>query len=233
MAFTLQFNPKDGVIADVACGTAIWLLHVARELPDAHLEGFDIDLTRGPSKKSLPSNVSLREWNIFDDVPSDVVGKYEYVHVRLLILVIENSDTSKIIANLLKLLKPGGYLQSDELDDVNIIVKRDDPAMETPALNGLLNLCRSDGRYDWSIKLDEALTKGGFRDAKLEKYGDSKEIARAFNDQHMLTMEEFATTMAKVGQTDMSRKIQKMISDALIEAANGPTLCVPRLVVTA
>ena len=48
---------ENAVTADVACGTGIWLIHVAREHPKAQLDGFDIDLTRAPFQQSLPSNV--------------------------------------------------------------------------------------------------------------------------------------------------------------------------------
>lgn len=89
---------KHSTIADVACGTGIWLIHVARELPSAQLDGFDIDLTLAPHRLSLSQNTSLRYWNIYNDVPIDMVGKYDFVHVRLLILVVENSDTSRIVS---------------------------------------------------------------------------------------------------------------------------------------
>lgn len=41
---------ENSVFADVACGTAIWLVHVAQQFPSASLDGFDIDLSRAPSK---------------------------------------------------------------------------------------------------------------------------------------------------------------------------------------
>ena len=97
------------MIADIACGTAIWLLHVARNLPpDTTIEGFDIDLTRAPAQDLLPDNVHLAQWDIFDNVPDGMVGRYDYVHVRLLILVIERRDIPDIIRKFRKLLKPGG-----------------------------------------------------------------------------------------------------------------------------
>ena len=224
---------SNSVIADVACGTGIWLIHVAQEIPKAQLDGFDIDLTQAPSKQSLPANVTLRQWNIFEDVPSDLVGKYDFIHVRLLILVIKNSDPRSVIRNLLKLLKPRGYIQWDELDCVNMCVRKDDVTVNAPALDELRKLCHSNGKYDWSIQIAEFLTKEGFEDAKLEYFGDSKEIARAFNDQHMLTMDEFAIMMAKTGQSEMARNIYQLIGDACREATKGATLCIPRVVCTA
>lgn len=39
---------KCGIIADVATGIGMWLIDVARELPTAQIEGFDIDLSQAP-----------------------------------------------------------------------------------------------------------------------------------------------------------------------------------------
>lgn len=175
----------------------------------------------------------LRKWNIFEDVPSDLVEKYDFVHVRLLILVIQNSDPRSIVRNLLKLLKPGGFLQWDELDCVNMCIKKDDPSLKTPALDEIYSLCHSSGKYDWSVQIANILAEEGFRNAEIEYFGDSQEMARAFNDQHMLTMDEFATMMTKIGQREMARNIYQLIGDAFHEATKGAMLCIPRVVCTA
>lgn len=109
-------TPKGSIIADVATGTGMWLIDVARELPTAQLDGFDIDLSQAPPQQWLPSNATLRYWNIFEYLPGDLIGKYDFVHVRLLVLVIEQGDPTSLLRNLLKMLKPGGYLQWDDLD---------------------------------------------------------------------------------------------------------------------
>ena len=88
----------------------MWLIDVARELPDALLYGFDNDLKQAPHQNWLPSNVTTRYWNIFEEIPADLVGRFDLVHIRLVVLVVEESDPRPIIGNLLKMLKPGGYL---------------------------------------------------------------------------------------------------------------------------
>lgn len=92
-------------IADVAVGTGAWLLNVARTLPNATFEGFDNDLSQAPHQKWLPQNVSMRHWDIFDEVPEDLVAKFDFVHVRLLVMVIEGHPEG-VIRNLFKMLKP-------------------------------------------------------------------------------------------------------------------------------
>ena len=85
---SLQFNlhpsisiPKEARIADAATGTAIWLVDVAREYPTAQLDGFHINTSQAPPKQWLPPDIILETWNIFDDVPEQMNGVYDIVHV--------------------------------------------------------------------------------------------------------------------------------------------------------
>jgi SAM-dependent methyltransferase len=119
-------------IADVATGTGfgsefffprrialtscrIWLLE-SRSLfpPESRLDGFDIDLAQAPHAKWLPDNLYLRQWDMLGDVPDDMVGIYDIVHVRLVMLVIKDNDPVPLIKNLCKLLSDviqlGSYL---------------------------------------------------------------------------------------------------------------------------
>lgn len=44
----------------------------------------------------------------------------------------------------------GGYLQWDELDCVNMKVKKVDPDIQAPALDQIREMCYANGRYNWS-----------------------------------------------------------------------------------
>ncbi|KAJ0375158.1 hypothetical protein COL922a_014199 [Colletotrichum nupharicola] len=52
----------------------------------------------------------------FGDVPEELVGKYDVVHLRLWCCVVTGGNPSKLIQGAMRLLKPGGYLQWDESD---------------------------------------------------------------------------------------------------------------------
>lgn len=110
----LQIPSINPTIADVATGTGLWAIHVAREVPSAQVDGLDIDMTQAPHPSWLPDTVRLREWDMFSPVPGDLRGKYDLVHVRLLVLVLSGVDAGPAIRNMLALLKPGGWLQWDE-----------------------------------------------------------------------------------------------------------------------
>ena len=53
----------------------------------------------------------LKHFDVFDDIPDDLQGKYDIVHARLLLMAVETSDPRPIIRYLVKMLKSGGYLQ--------------------------------------------------------------------------------------------------------------------------
>jgi len=217
-------------IADVATGTASWLIDISSSFPEAQLDGFDLTLDQTPHQNWLPKNITLRNWNIFEDPPEEVVGKYDFVHVRLLVVVIKEATTSLVLKNLLKLLKPGGYLQWDEMDIANMSVKRADPAISSPALDELREMCWSNGKYDWTLKLPEFMKEEGFLDVQVESYDDPKELIRAFGDQHLFTMEELARSLMRVGEKEAAEKFYGVVEGGYEEVVRGAALCIPRIV---
>ncbi|KAL9004063.1 MAG: hypothetical protein Q9188_003098 [Gyalolechia gomerana] len=225
--------PPNAVIADVACGSGMWLIDVSRQLPDAHLDGFDLVLRQVPHRKWLPANVNVRYWNILEDIPDDLIGKYDYVHTRLLVLIVEHKNPRPIIQNLRKMLKPGGYLQWDELDCVHMCVKKADPGIHAPAVEQLREWSWADGRHDWTVQLPRFFTEEGFQDAKMDCVGDAPELIRPFNEQHLLTAEEFAEGLVKLGKREAAAKYFRLIQEAYEESVAGVALCVPRIVCVA
>ncbi len=64
-------------IADIGTGTGIWLLDLSDSLPSSiQLDGFDIDLSQCPPRPWLPPNVSMRNLNIHDETPEDMLEIY-------------------------------------------------------------------------------------------------------------------------------------------------------------
>ena len=111
-------------IADVATGTGLWMLDAAQERPNARLHGYDVDTTQAPAPGWLPANARIDRWDIFQDPPAQALGSYDLVHVRLLVLVLSGLDPRPVIRRLSSLLKPGGWLQWEDLDCIHMHVKR-------------------------------------------------------------------------------------------------------------
>ncbi|KAL8794431.1 MAG: hypothetical protein Q9195_003018 [Heterodermia aff. obscurata] len=105
-------------VADIGTGNALWLLELSQDLPsDTQLVGYDISSAQFPNKESLPPQVHLEILDILsDELPKEVVGTFDVVHIRALVLVVQAGDPRTILSNSCALLKPGGYLQWDEAD---------------------------------------------------------------------------------------------------------------------
>ena len=226
--------PKNNVkIADVGSGTAIWLLDVAREQPSAQLYGFDINIAQAPPKQWLPPNVALRVWNVFDEVPEDMIGHFDVVHARLFLLVVEKSDPKAVLEKFRKLLKPGGYLQWDELDYMNSSIVAVNPSPATAVMQELRDFAYSQGKFNWTVRLAEAAMDVGFESA-LQYHFDSKvELARAETENILQTIDEFASRLASGGLGEESLKIRKLLEGAYQESLGGAALSVPRVVCVA
>jgi len=78
---------------------------MARTLPlSVQLDGFDIDLTQCPPKAWLPSNVAMHHLDVFADIPQQMIGKYDIIHLRLFLLIVRDNDPSPLLNNVLKML---------------------------------------------------------------------------------------------------------------------------------
>ena len=126
---------------------------------------------------------------MFDDVPEQMIGVYDIVHVRLLVLVVQKSDPRKVLRNLIHMLKPGGYIQWDELNYPCTHVRNSSSSSHTPALHELRKMVYSRGRNDWTLQLPDFFVEEGLLDVKMYNFQDLPEFARANDEQHLLTME--------------------------------------------
>lgn len=106
--------PKSPVIADVATGTGAFLLDLAKELPEsAELFGFDISNALFP-RGELPPNVRLHVCDAKKPFPVEFHGRFDAVHLRLMIPAMDDGDWKLVTENVYSLLKPGGAIQWTE-----------------------------------------------------------------------------------------------------------------------
>ena len=136
-----------------------------------------------------------------------MVGKYDVVHVRLLVLVVRNSDPREILAKLAKMLIPGGYLQWDDLNYPDTCVKTIDRGVKTPALDELRKLVYSCGRNEWTLKLAGFASEQSSENAHLYHFEDRIELAKANGKQYLLTIAEFAGRLASVDKMTKAMKL--------------------------
>ncbi|KAL8915975.1 MAG: hypothetical protein Q9172_006534 [Xanthocarpia lactea] len=74
LRFTLHPSipePASGAaIADVAAGTGVWLIEVAKQYPLVDCLGLDISTTQSPPKAWLPSNIDFKIWDFTEKPPA-------------------------------------------------------------------------------------------------------------------------------------------------------------------
>ncbi|PYI08853.1 LaeA-like methyltransferase [Aspergillus sclerotiicarbonarius CBS 121057] len=116
-------------VADIATGTGIWLEDVSQFLDTPHIQryyhGFDISSDQFPDN---PGSIHLSVHDLTDPFPREHWNRYDLVHVRLLVAALEEYEYRAAITNIYNILKPGGYLQWEEIDEETYISK-DNPVI--------------------------------------------------------------------------------------------------------
>lgn len=111
IASSLSASPTPPKILEIATGTAVWLSEIAKTLsPDAELVGLDFDTSKFPSQSSLAPNIALRQANMYEPFASDLLGRFDVVHVRLITFAMKEGYGIDLAKNLMTLLKPGGHV---------------------------------------------------------------------------------------------------------------------------
>lgn len=106
-------------IADVCCGTGIWLLSLLRSgtlHPSTQLYALDIDLSNLPPKPWIPK-ITQRVYDVFETPPAELCGVFDIVNVSLTLTFVDNDHVNHVLSNIAQLLKPGGWLQWTEMDN--------------------------------------------------------------------------------------------------------------------
>ncbi|KAL3458867.1 S-adenosyl-L-methionine-dependent methyltransferase [Aspergillus heterothallicus] len=113
--------PQDKLfsVADVATGTGVWLWEVQQTLgqvvasSERYFHGFDISSAQFPA---APNGFELSVHDVLTPFPTEHHGRYDLIHVRLLVTALGESEFETAVQNISTILKPGGYLQWVEID---------------------------------------------------------------------------------------------------------------------
>lgn len=226
---SLQTTAPPLRIADVACGSSAWLRSVALELPHAELDGFDLSLTQCPPIQWLPSNIRLQEWNVFDEPTAQMEVRYDIVHTRLIYCVVQDEDARPILRNLMRLLKPGGWLQWDELNVEHSFLMRTETGVQSPVMDKTLEALKQKGK--WVNRLPESMAASGLCDVAFQEFEERKDLAKAFFDVNLAKDEEMANNALK--GTEEGTRLLSMIGKMFEESLGGVVICTPKIVCTA
>lgn len=121
-------RPRD--ILDVGCGTGRWALDLAAEFPQANVIGVDVvpPAVDDSSVTSQADNYTFVQGNVLEQLPF-ADNSFDFVHQRYLTLAIPADRWPHVISELLRVTRPGGWIELIETA----------PPEGAPATNQLAN----------------------------------------------------------------------------------------------
>nr|CAG8584214.1 3687_t:CDS:2 [Entrophospora candida] len=112
---TRQLREEYGFnVLDVGCGNGTWTLDMATTYPNANFLGIDIYQTF--PNEIRPKNANFLLGNVITGL-SIKSNTFDYVFMRDMRSYIPINDWSKTIGELIRLIKPNGWLELIEIDD--------------------------------------------------------------------------------------------------------------------
>lgn len=216
-------------ILDSATADGYFLYDLRSQLvhPNA-AELIGTDIADYPDMLGLPKNITLYKQNIFEDWPEDWEGTFDFVHQRACMANAPTFDGGvKVMERLIKLLKPGGWIQ---------IV---DGAMPTDAIAesdaASLKIFKTIGAFLQGIRLNpkpgkqifEMLGKGGVLEAigrrniaaKLGKGALSKDLENTGYKELEGLVEAVAPSLDEIPNPPMTTaEFRELLPLALEEA---------------
>lgn len=106
-------------ILDVGAGTGRWALEMANIFPDANVVASDLvtpKIDANPASGGIetrPGNYCFVEGNVLDGLPFPD-NSFDFVHMRLLLFAIPAERWPGVVRELVRVTKPGGWVESVE-----------------------------------------------------------------------------------------------------------------------
>lgn len=215
-------------VADIGTGTGIWLLDLASHLPpSAQLDAIDISFGQMPPREWLPHNVNLRLVDVFRPPTEDLVEKYDVIHIRHFVCVVKDNDPAPLLKNLLRMLKPGGWLQWDEWDVLNRHFTKVSAAHAQSNIDKLeeefANMRRYTPKPEWPPRLDEYFLVQNVQQVAMEKRLSSVGHLAFMHDLTLLVFQELIDGAELKGLIDAEkvRYLRGLLGGATRESRQG------------
>ncbi|TGO25835.1 hypothetical protein BPAE_0071g00060 [Botrytis paeoniae] len=231
-------SPKRGYvsIADVGIGSADWLLELSQKVsPNVQLHGFGISNELFPAKKYLPSNMKLEILDAFQTLPEHLKGKFDVVHIRAFTIVVKGGHPGVLLDNLIAMLKPGGYLQWDEMDSAPFSAHS--PNEGTPKVNMELvidkfqDMCKKiDLDFEWISDLAEICNQQGLKVVDSFRLPCNDILRQMTTDNYLMGLEDLGYVVSEraLGERTAYRQA---FNKAVLEMRKGVSISMDMIVV--
>ncbi|CAG8565540.1 22_t:CDS:2 [Ambispora leptoticha] len=115
IAEILKTGGRNVRVLDIGCGPGAWILDMAESFPNVKFIGIDVSPTF--PTENIPPNVRFVEYNILDGLPI-ADASMDFIFQRFIIHGInEQAYKQIIIPELIRVMKPGGWIEFTEGDN--------------------------------------------------------------------------------------------------------------------
>ncbi|KAH7304034.1 hypothetical protein B0I35DRAFT_363898 [Stachybotrys elegans] len=222
-------------VADLGCGNGIWLLQLHDELAKrgvtATVSGYDINPINFPASAWLPSTIQLHQLDILSQsLPDDVLGTFDVVHVRAFVSIIVNSNTTPLLKAVLSLLKPGGWLQWEEVRAERFIVQSPSPEVSSTSCDTIVAMLKAAAdaqglSYEFVGCMDRHLADHGFDNVHVTTTKKRQQDYKGWTEDYLMVFEGLADhfpTKEQAPQAPMTKESwAQLFQQAVYETEKG------------
>lgn len=102
-------------VLDIGCGSGVWTLEMARDFPASKFVGIDSEKRYLP-QKNIPENCTFVVANTLKLPFPD--NEFDYTFQRTMVLAYSPPEWIKVVAELIRVTKPGGMVELFEWDGI-------------------------------------------------------------------------------------------------------------------
>ncbi|KAI8144944.1 S-adenosyl-L-methionine-dependent methyltransferase [Fennellomyces sp. T-0311] len=100
-------------VLDSACGTGSWTIDMSKEYPHSNFVALDSSSMFAAQDINKPPNCKFVEHDVTEPLPFPD-NYFDYVHQRFITAGVREHKWPQIIGNLMRVLKPGGWIELNE-----------------------------------------------------------------------------------------------------------------------
>lgn len=177
----------------------MWLTDLENELStkgiSAQLHGYDCTIVNFPQQAFLPASVKLAKLDVLaKPLPEELVGVYDIVHIRAFSSIIFHCNTTPLLSTALAMLKPGGWIQWDEMG-ADYVIESPSPEIPKTACETIDRILKAGGdahgiKRDFLGEIDRHLSENGFRDVHVHVDENRKRDYKGWTEDHLMVWED-------------------------------------------
>lgn len=217
-------------VLDMGCGPRGTLELLSERVgPAGHVTGLDFNPVHVAQARELVEQRGLANVDVVEgdarrtELPA---GSFDLIHARLLLVTIP--DPSDVVAEMARLVRPGGWVAGDEADCSNHVCYPAHPAWNRLA-DTFLTTFRQDGADpDLGRRLPELFREAGLVDVGVEARAD---VYPAGHSRRTVRLEIVQSMRAKIIARELltERQLDELDRAAREHLANPDTVIMPSL----